>query len=559
MTPLFPTLLLTTDSIKTDAALLMGRQSAGRGFLRAMCRAYADAREPMRIVHLGQEQEADIEAEVRSAGWSAGLSLVPLPMTPDWIRPGVLYYPAPVPARLAWLRARHGEASMALFGVTHTICQDLVLRTLADYVHCPVHPWDALVCTSEAVRQVVRRVWQSECEQLARRLGLPQVAPPLPMTPVIPLGVYMDDVTPDPALRASVRADWGFGPEDVVVLFVGRLDPHAKANPWPMYEACARVAAQSGRSLRLLECGWFPDDASREMHEQAAAVAGVRVTRIDGRMAGVARQAYAAADIFVSLSDNIQESFGLTPVEAMAAGLPVVASAWNGYRESVRDGIEGFLVPTAQPVDPACGEAVRSAHEDGRLAYGDYIAHAHLLASVDVPACTQALRRLVEDADLRRRMGQAGRDRARAVYDWPVVMRQYQELWAEQERRRAAGAADAIVRRNPAYANPLELFAHYSTVQVSGQGWIWRAPDISSDDLCQRRALRLWSFADQRLAPEGPLLAAWQALPGEDGVTIEDWARGLGWPLEAALRQALWLHKAGLVCLGVAGLQSLAS
>ena len=41
----------------------------------------------------------------------------------------------------------------------------------------------------------------------------------------------------------------------------------------------------------------------------------------------------------MSLADNIQETFGLTPVEAMAAGLPCVMSDWDGYRDTVRDGV----------------------------------------------------------------------------------------------------------------------------------------------------------------------------------------------------------------------------
>src|SRR5262249_12239318 len=61
------------------------------------------------------------------------------------------------------------------------------------------------------------------------------------------------------------------------------------------------------------------------------------------------RDLLAASDIFVSFSDNIQETFGISIVEAMAAGLPVVASDWDGYRELVTHEVTGFLVPTSWP------------------------------------------------------------------------------------------------------------------------------------------------------------------------------------------------------------------
>ena len=54
----------------------------------------------------------------------------------------------------------------------------------------------------------------------------------------------------------------------------------------------------------------------------------------------------ASSDIFISLSDNFQETFGITPLEGMASGLPVVVSDWDGYRDTVRDQIDGFTIPT---------------------------------------------------------------------------------------------------------------------------------------------------------------------------------------------------------------------
>ena len=53
-----------------------------------------------------------------------------------------------------------------------------------------------------------------------------------------------------------------------------------------------------------------------------------------------------AADIFVSLADNIQETFGLSVIEAMASSLPLVVSDWNGYKDLVNHGFNGFRIPT---------------------------------------------------------------------------------------------------------------------------------------------------------------------------------------------------------------------
>ena len=55
--------------------------------------------------------------------------------------------------------------------------------------------------------------------------------------------------------------------------------------------------------------------------------------------------ALAAADLFCSPSDNLQETFGLSVLEAMASSLPVVASDWDGYRDLVVHGRTGWLVP----------------------------------------------------------------------------------------------------------------------------------------------------------------------------------------------------------------------
>jgi hypothetical protein len=92
------------------------------------------------------------------------------------------------------------------------------------------------------VRRAVEFIWRAQTEFLASRLGV-AVAPELPMLPVIPLGVHAADFSAGEQERREARAQHGFVDDDVVVLFVGRLSLHAKANPLAMYLACARAAA----------------------------------------------------------------------------------------------------------------------------------------------------------------------------------------------------------------------------------------------------------------------------------------------------------------------------
>ena len=61
------------------------------------------------------------------------------------------------------------------------------------------------------------------------------------------------------------------------------------------------------------------------------------------------------------------------PIEAMAAGLPVVVSDWDGYRFTVRDGIEGFLVPTLGGPPSPVGETIVTRHAARIDTYQAYV------------------------------------------------------------------------------------------------------------------------------------------------------------------------------------------
>ncbi len=222
----------------------------------------------------------------------------------------------------------------------------------------------------------------------------------------------------------------------------------------------------------LVECGWHANDFIAKAYADAAALAcpSVRVVTLDGRQASDRQTAWAGADVFCSLSDNIQETFGIVPIEAMAAGLPVVVSDWDGYKDTVRDGVDGLRIATLMPQAGLGGDlALRHALEVDT--YDMYCGHACSLVAVDVQAAAVAFERLFNSPELRRQMGEAGRARAQALYDWKPIIGQYEALWASLSELRAAQAKDlqALAHPWPARMDPFHAFASYPTQSLTPQ------------------------------------------------------------------------------------------
>lgn len=446
----------------------MGRQAAGEGFLRAYVR------------HSGEEA---FEAHVRAKADGEEFARVIKAMTPqaraDWMttrdisaleRSGTLFCYHPVLTEHAWRRRRHGAARYSICGLTHTLSSDRAMRAVTELVSAPFHRWDALICPSRAIRDVTQRLIEQQQAYAMERYGARSLD--LPQLPVIPLAVAADDFDGLAPLRNKARQRLGIDRADVACVYVGRLALHAKANPAPMLMALERASTvvPDGGRLTMLFVGWFANAHQEAAFRQAAQrlAPSVRVTYLDGRKANLRREAWAAADIFYQLADNIQESFGLAPVEGMAAGLPVVVSDWDGFRDSVVDGETGFLVPTTQPPPGHAGD-IAQYYAEGWINYDSYIGAISQYTSADIDAAAAALARLIADPALRARMGAAGRARVRARFDWPVIIRAYQELWSNLAEIRAAAPVALMERQfpEPAATDPFTLFAGFATRHLS--------------------------------------------------------------------------------------------
>lgn len=388
---------------------------------------------------------------------------------------GLLLRGQPYLGELAWMRRRFSfDQAYSLVGLIHTLAPPAIREQIGAVLETPVRPWDALICTSPAVRQGVEAMLAAWQEHLTRELGAQRFS--WPQLPIIPLAVDVPQIRAQaqaPGARESLRQELGLAAEDLMVLWVGRLSYFEKAFPQPMFAAVGQAARRTGKHLHFALLGWFANgQADLELFKEAAQLhaPNLEISVLDGRNSETMARCWAAADVFLSLVDNAQETFGLAPVEAMAAGLPLVVSDWNGYRFTVKDQQEGFLIPTLAAPGGAIAEELAAAHQLGLQSYQNYVGAAAQHTAVAIEQAAAALVRLVESPELRRRMGEAGQRTAAQRFDWPVVAAQHLALFAELESLRTSQASaprPGARASHPLRGNPLADFAHFASHQLT--------------------------------------------------------------------------------------------
>lgn len=540
-------ILFEPDGYLLSGPRIMGRQAAGQAFLRA---AVAGRQGQTLHAYTPHRRSAEVFGRlVAELDPSAAAAWVPADRLDLLAGIGTLYLPGPGLDQAARLRLRAGVGAYSLVGVTHTTASHVAMDAIVGLLSAPVMPWDALICTSTAVAATVKVLLTAELEYLRWRFGN-TLEVTLPQLPIIPLGAHCGDFACGPAQRAAARAALGIGEDEVVALFVGRLSFHAKAHPHAMYVALEEAAARTGKKITLVQCGWFANEAIERSFREGARqfCPSVRALFLDGKDAELRRQGWGGADLFISLSDNIQETFGLTPVEAMAAGLPVVVTDWNGYKDTVRDGVDGFRIPTWMP-PPNLGEGFAKAHEAGVENYDFYCGLNCQTVAVDGRVLAERLGELVANPELRRSMGAAGRQRAWAEYDWAVVYRRYQALYGQlAELRGAAGSGPAAPRAAASRLDPYQSFGHYPTARIQPDTLVAAASGAGREAYEQLAGHGLFSYA-AKILPAAEVVARLFAVLGEGECSVRLLAQNAGIEVGEAVLALAVLAKMGLVRL----------
>ena len=532
------------DGYSTDKKI-MGRQSAGKALMKGVARRWKS--DEIHGYGIGAETSGKaMLRQLQGDGFTGNLRWREAPGDKVLDDLGAVYFPGPLTKEIAHARNSRDPAGYSFFGVTHTLSSAGAMDLISDLVLPPFKPWDAMICTSQAALSVVTRLQDEFRAWFAEHTGATRFNPIC--LPVIPLGVDAPSFARTPAQTAAARESLGLSNDEVAFLFAGRMSFHAKANPVVFYQALEEACQRLKKTLVCVEAGVYPNAPMAEAFEKARQflAPSARFIQIDGQNEARYLQAWKAADVFVSLSDNIQETFGLTPLEAMAAGIPVLVSDWDGYKDTVRDGMDGYRIPVTLPPSGA-GADLALNHAQGQTNYDYFIGRVSMATAVDLGVLTERVCALAQDANLRRTLGEAGQARVQQSYDWPVILDRYTDLARDLgEIRRVARSTEAPIW--PSRPDPFHLFADYPTHTLADAWKVIVHPD---------RAKAIESFLElgvvryaehPKLLPRGTILDVLHA--AERGPsTVGELLGGDEAHRPLRMRALMWLYKLGLVIL----------
>lgn len=352
------------------------------------------------------------------------------------------------PPALARLRNACSERPFPITSVTHSLSYPGYPARFLDHLHPGSTPRDCIVATSTAGKNAV----ESYFDHLRKCFNLDTDIFPQPTTAVIPLGMDAPPRQDQADLREQGRSELGVRPGIRVLLVLGRVSPHAKMDLLPLLRAWQRLCGPNRPRAVLVVAGWVEttDDFPGTF------VALARNVGLDCRLVPRPdeerkQRLFAAADIFLSLADNPQETFGLTLLEAGLAGLPTIAADYSGYRDIIQHERTGLLVPTCGPPDSKDIDMLAGLIPDYEVQF--------LLAqqtAVQVPELTAALRRLLDTPSLCASLGAHARKRVQTFFSWSRVIEQYLTLWENLwERPQAHDTDESTTPRD--IPRPLEL------------------------------------------------------------------------------------------------------
>ena len=243
----------------------------------------------------------------------------------------------------------------------------------------------------------------------------------------IPLGITDREFSKGD--KTIARSRLGIPDDTLLLLHIARFSPRRKTDLSPFLEALA--------GLRGLNINGQPLPKWKLILAGAGNETELNIVRNIVNELGINREViieqdvthdrkctmFDAADVFCSMIDNHQETFGITIIEAMAHGLPIIASDFNGYKELIVEGKTGFLITTRNSLYNEPWESMAGLMDSSMLRF--YRAQK---ISFDIDMFVEKMVELMCRKCLRESMGRSALVMAEN-YRWTAVMNEYNDLW----------------------------------------------------------------------------------------------------------------------------------
>ncbi len=468
----FPsTLFLPGDSFDTDKYLLNGRRVAGKLFAQGIS-ANLRTNEQLTIITNSKNDHSKLTSLLKPYLKENTQLIIQNGLdTINLNRLSNLHIPGPEIPLISLIRCGLPPNSFSLTGVIHSLSSNKVIDTIRSLLTAPLYPWDSLVCTSSVGKTIIQKTLEFEHQYLERRFDTSIPFPDSVKLPIIPLATN-DPLTSKTKsreqLRSAARKELNLPQEAFIILFLGRLSWHSKAHPLPLYRAIARLSRENPfRKIFLLECGHFYNQfIAKSFYDLSESISSLNIRRVGGEKPATdlqKSQALEAADVFVSNSDNIQETFGISVIEAMAAGLPAIVSDWDGYKDLVVNNENGFRIPTHSVSDDNnLLNRIDLQYRLGIIDYDHMISIKSITTNVDEHALLKALETVLNDSNKLKQMGESARKRWKKLFTWEIVINSYRNLWSELKELREGSSTPKDVEL-PSVPPMTSLFSSYGS------------------------------------------------------------------------------------------------
>lgn len=401
---------------------LMGLQVAVRGFFKALY-TNVDIESFTFFVQIGEDTEKVRQQIIEKFCMDSSrrdcikvFNIQALPMLLKQNEIQVMYKGDPYIFDLVNSLRNNGAQEVVSTGLTHSLNSMNDFPKLIQYLLLQPGEREAIICTSPSAQNVLTRAFDLVRESQPLLRGIPN-----PELPVIPLGHEFMFQELD---KLDAKGRCGISVDLQVISYVGRIHRLVKADLMPVLTILSWLKIKHPRVF-LLIAGNVSDSERGEVDALKAMVGAYGLNENVGFVENFNEEQkgviYSASDIFLSPVDNYQETFGLSLLEAMWHGLPIVCSDWGGYKDLVNDEENGFLIPTSRiAFDP------QDAFFNPGLSY--LALEYSETTTVDLKLMYERLDQLLSSEELRREMGQKGRECSRK-YGWDSIVPEYVKLW----------------------------------------------------------------------------------------------------------------------------------